>query len=314
MLRNTAVALLFATLFDSLAVAEDASPNVAFRKENTRLVITVNDKPIATYVYSDSTIPRPYFAHVKTLDGVQVTRNHPPIAGKDREDHDTMHPGIWIAFGDLDGSDFWRNKAKIVHIAFPHEPRGGRGTGEFVEEKHYLRGDGTVVCKELFRCSIQTRNDGYLLICDSTFNGDAEFYFGDQEEMGLGLRVATAISELNGGRLRDSNGQQGANRIWSQAAAWCDYGGVVGSQQIGMTLLCHPGNFRESWMHARDYGFLAANPFGRQSMNKGPRSKIVVKVGEALRLRYAVWVRHGPAGHEPAYDAAFADYVKLAGK
>jgi hypothetical protein len=304
--------MLFASLLGSLAVAQGISPHVGFRREATKLIITVNDKPIATYVYSDSKIPRPYFAHVKTLDGVQVTRNHPPIAGEDRVDHDTMHPGIWLAFGDLDGSDFWRNKAKIIHVSFLEEPLGGNGTGMFVEEKHYLRDDGTLVCKESFHCSIYTRSDGYLLCCDSKFYGDAEFYFGDQEEMGLGLRVATAISEVSGGQLLDSEGRKGAQRIWSHAAAWCDYGGSVGNQRIGMTLMCHPGNFRESWMHARNYGFLAANPFGRQSMKKGSPSKIVVKAGEELRLRYAVWVHHGSAGSEPAYDAAFADYLKLA--
>jgi hypothetical protein len=312
MTRITAAAMLFASLPGSLAVAQDVSQHVDFRSEDTKLIITVNDKPIATYVYSDSKIPRPYFAHVKTLDGVQVTRHHPPLVGKDRVDHDTMHPGIWIAFGDLDGSDFWRNKAKIVHVSFLEEPVGGNEMGAFVEEKHYLRADGTLACKELFRCSVYARNDGYLLGCDSTFYGDTEFYFGDQEEMGLGLRVATAISEVNGGQLLDSEGRKGAKRIWSHAAAWCDYGGTVGDQRIGMTLMCHPGNFRESWMHARDYGFVAANPFGRQSMKKGPASKMVVKAGEELRLRYGIWVHHGPCGRQPAYDAAFANYLKLA--
>ena len=63
-----------------------------------KAVVTVSGKPVATYIHADKKIKRPYFAHVKTRSGIQVTRNHPPIVGKDRKDHDTMHPGIWMAF------------------------------------------------------------------------------------------------------------------------------------------------------------------------------------------------------------------------
>lgn len=41
-------------------------------------------------------------------------------------------------------------------------------------------------------------------------------------------------------------------------------------------------------MHARDYGFLAANPFGRNAFGKGELGKVVVQPGESLRLQYSV--------------------------
>ena len=62
-----------------------------------------------------------------------------------------------------------------------------------------------------------------------------------------------------------------------------------------MTIFCHPENFRPSWFHARDYGLLAANPFGRAAFNKGEPSKVVVKPGESLRLRYGMLVHAGAA-------------------
>ncbi len=292
--------------------AEDSPPQVAFRQAPGKLIVTVDDRPMATYVYADANIPRPYFAHVRAPDGRQVTRNHPPIEGKDRTDHDTMHPGIWMAFGDLGGADFWRNKARIVHASFLGQPNGGPGSGSFVEEKHYLRADGSLVCKELFRCSIHVCRGGYLLTWDSTFRGDGAFAFGDQEEMGLGLRVATPIAEVAGGRLRDAQRRSGAAEIWSHAAAWCDYSGVVDGRRLGLTLLCHPANFRESWMHARDYGFVAANPFGRAAMKKGPPSRVVVEPGDRLRLRYGVWIHGGDTDAEADCVAAYAEYLKLA--
>lgn len=30
----------------------------------------------------------------------------PPLAGVDPDDHDTMHPGLWLAFGDQEAMGF----------------------------------------------------------------------------------------------------------------------------------------------------------------------------------------------------------------
>ena len=269
-------------------------PNVGFQTAPGEVCVTVAGKPVATYLYADEKIQRPYFAHVKSPGGIQVTRNHPPIAGKDRDDHDTMHPGIWMAFGDLDGEDFWRNKGRVVHEKFVTEPTGGPGKGTFAVRNRYERADGELVCHETCRITFLVRPEGYLLVWDSTFSANREFYFGDQEEMGLAFRVTTPIAVDNGGTMRDSQGRENGKGIWGKTAAWCDYSGAVDDRRIGMTLMCHPENFRPSWMHARDYGFIAANPFGRKAFTKGEPSKVVVTPGEKLRLRYGVLIHEGP--------------------
>jgi len=66
----------------------------------------------------------PYFANVYSPEGTKVTRNHPPREG-DAADHLTMHPGIWLAFGELSSQDYWRNKARIEHRRFPTPCRPG---------------------------------------------------------------------------------------------------------------------------------------------------------------------------------------------
>ena len=50
--------------------------------------------------------------------GLKATRNHPPVAGVDAPNHDTMHPGLWLAFGDISGTGCWRNKGRIQHVRF----------------------------------------------------------------------------------------------------------------------------------------------------------------------------------------------------
>ncbi|MEQ8788421.1 MAG: hypothetical protein RIC55_19075 [Pirellulaceae bacterium] len=58
-------------------------------------------------------------------------RNRPPVKGKDLDDAPTMHPGLWLAFGDIDCADFWRNNARVRHVRYAEEPQGGAGCGSF---------------------------------------------------------------------------------------------------------------------------------------------------------------------------------------
>jgi hypothetical protein len=284
---------------------------VAFDEEPDKVVVTVGGQPLATYVYRDTEVLRPYFAHVCVPGGVQVTRNHPPIEGRDRTDHASMHPGIWMAFGDLDGEDFWRNRGRVVHEAFLEPPTGSAGRGTFAVRNRYVAegGGGRTVCRQTCRYTLLVRPAGYLLIWDSTFSSDEEFTFGDQEEMGLGVRVATPITVDSGGTILDAEGRRNGREVWGNAAAWCDYSGTIDGRLVGVTIFCHPKNLRPSWFHARDYGLLAANPFGRRAFGRGEPSKVVVRPGETFRLRYGILLH---AERQGDLEAAYGDYLESA--
>ena len=153
---------------------------------------------------------------------------------------------------------------------------------------------------------------GFLIEWNSNFSGGRDFYFGDQEEMGLGVRVATRLAEKNRGLLRDSEGRRKADQIWSQAARWCDYSGAIDDRHMGVTILCHPDNFRPSWMHARNYGFMAANAFGRKAMKKGAASKFVIKTGESLKVRYGIWIHESEGDADIDLEDVYHEYLTRA--
>src|SRR5580765_3788973 len=92
-----------------------SAEEITFVEHSTSLDISIDSKPFATYVWKDPKILRPYFANIHAASGAQVTRNHPPVEGKDATDHAEMHPGLWLAFGDISGKDFWRNKGTVEH-------------------------------------------------------------------------------------------------------------------------------------------------------------------------------------------------------
>jgi hypothetical protein len=285
---------------------------VEFESRTGEVRVRVDGEPFATYVYGDSRILRPYFSHVHEPGGLQVTRSHPPVEGTDPTDHDTMHPGLWLAFGELGSSDFWRNRGRVERAQFAEAPRGGAGSGRFTVLNRYAGTDGRLVCRETCRYTVAVRPQGYLLVADSMFTSDSgDFDFGDQEEMGLGVRVATALSVRQGGRIANSEGQENEKGVWGKPARWCDYGGTLGGRRVGVCLMPHPENFRPSWFHARDYGLVVANPFGRNAFTGGEKSRIVVKQDERFRLRFGVLVYGLPGGRSPDLPAAYEDYVRL---
>jgi hypothetical protein len=174
-------------------------------------------------------------------------------------------------------------------------------------ERRYVNEDGRTLAREVCRYAVAARPHGILLVSDSEFIPEAaDLAFGDQEEMGFGVRVATPLTVRQGGRILNSDGLQNERAVWGKAADWCDYSGVVDGRRVGLCLIPDPANFRRSWFHARDYGLLVANPFGRKAFTNGEPSTVPVRKGERLRLRFGVIAHGGPAAG-PDLPAAYRD-------
>jgi hypothetical protein len=308
-----------------MAAGADAPlSDVAFAHEPGGLAISIGGKPFAHFVYADEKITRPYFAHVRAPSGVPVTRTHPPVAGSDPIDHPEFHPGVWMSFGDVSGADSWRLKAPVRFVKFLEESHEANGSGGFAAEfSHRDQADPQrEVCRERLRCDIRATPEGTLLSWDSTFTGDREFAFGDQEEMGLGVRMATPLRAeqvskqgvpVGHGEIVSADGKRNEAEVWGTAPKWCDYRGEADGEAAGIAILCHPKNFRPSWFHVRDYGLMVANPFGRAAFDQGEPSRVEVMPGEALRLRYGVLVHGAAASEKLDLDRALERYVEITG-
>lgn len=274
-----------------------------------RLIITHDSKPVAHFVFADPNILRPYFAHVHTPDGIQVTRNHPPVAGVDPVDHPTMHPGIWLAFGNISNQDFWRNKATIRHERFTSQPEITKDRLTFATASSLVATNTEVIGRIDSTFTIQAVSGGYLVGWQATFSPHTgPLSFGDQEEMGFGIRIATPLSEKNGGAVKNSDGLIGAKNTWGKTAAWCDYSGVLSNRLVGITVIPGAKNFRPSWMHSRDYGLIVANPFGQKAFTKGDASSVLVKRSESFTLRFAALIHSSPTNQPPDLNATLKNF------
>lgn len=282
------------------------------------LRIEFQDQTVAKYIYQDPEISRPYFTDLCAASGLRLTRNHPPVEEVDRMDHPEFHPGLWLAFGDLSGADSWRLKAAVVHEKFLQEPRAERDVLRFAVQNRYMddAGDATI-CRETARYTWRQTEWGLLLTWDSTFRSDDPFWFGDQEEMGLGIRVASSLrveregpdpAVVGTGEMIDDQGRRNAAEIWGKEVRWLDYHGQIAGEPAGVTLFCHPKNFRATRMHARDYGFVAANPFSLAAFDAGEPSRTTVSEGESLRFRYGLLLHAGQELSADQLDSAYRNY------
>ncbi len=305
------------TLFFMGLLIQSAAGEVSFQKEDSHLQINVDGQLFAYYVWDDPATTRPYFKEIHAAGSeVQITRNHPPGPG-DFDDHQTYHPGLWWGFGDVGGNDYWRMKARIIGGDFIGEPIGGEDRGFFAVRNRLLVNDSDeTFCEQISHYVILQRPQGILILCEIALRRDSgDFWLGDQEEMGLALRVATPMAKASqkGGRILNSIGSVNLEEIRTRQSDWCDYSGPVAGKHGGMLVMNDPDNFRRPWWHAVDTGLLVANPLGESELNgRGKqRENVLVRAGEPFRLRYGVLVHleDDAASFDPA--KAYGDFLDI---
>jgi hypothetical protein len=288
----------------SAAASADSKDFAAVTKDD-RVLISHDGSLVGDFVFKDQTILRPHFQNLRAPDGTQVTRRHPPEAGKDAVDHVEMHPGLWLGFGDISGEDFWRNKGTIRHDRFIDSPEVRSGALTWKTENTLVGKSGVEMARQVTGFTIRRDGEAFLLTLDAEFIPLIDgFAFGDQEEMGLGVRVATPLTEKSGGVITSDTGDRTAKSTWGKSYAWCDYSGTIETRRAGVSLIPHPRNFRPCWWHNRDYGVFVANPFGRQALTQGPVSRVEVRKGETFSLRFGVLLHSSRA--ESPFDVAAA--------
>src|SRR5262249_44099043 len=135
---------------------------------------------------------------------------------------------------------------------------------------------------------------------------DYALEFADTKEGSMGIRIKESIQVTpprpkkdekpksdakKRGTMTNAEGKKDQKGCWGRVSAWCDYSGPVGDDKTaGLAVFADPKNSIDSAWHARDYGLLAANPFGRDKHaqfpdRKGNNEAVKVKKGEHLKLR-----------------------------
>lgn len=293
-----------------------------FKDTDSQLHLHYGDQRIGSWLKRHETLTRPALVNVHTLSGLPVTRRFPPRLPEDRSigfrgqggiDHPQMHPGLWMSFGDLNGNDYWRLQSRVEFAGYVEPPRADASSASFAVRNKYLDKSGkSVVCEERLSLRFERVEAGiHLVLRASYYSDEHDFYFGDQEESGLAVRVASPLRVEGGnGTILNDRGQRNGAQVRGTKPGWFDYFGTTQNRTVGIMVVPNPNNPRPSWLHARDYGVVVTNPFPQQPRERRePFVKTWVRKGQPFTLAYGVLIHDLPA--EKPFDRQAAARLSL---
>lgn len=183
------------------------------------------------------------------------------------EDH-PHHRGVWIAHGDLDGHDFWHDPACRIEVRESSIENGD--TIRFVAD--WVSPDG-VVATETRTMRFSAAPGRHRIDLDlEVVPVDGPRRFGDTKEGTIAMRLAPTMrveGPRSRGRLENAEGRRDA-ACWGRRSAFVLAEGPIGGRLVRVTMLDRrPGPDGPTFWHARNYGLLAANPFGSRAFEGG---------------------------------------------
>ena len=288
------------------STSADEPAHLSVEKLDGRIRINVGDKLFAEYVFQGYAKPFVYPLHGPGQ--VALTRNFPMRAGVQGEPTDhPHHKSLWLSHGKVNGEDFWTEKGRIVHeriASIDETPQRVVITAE----NRWVNRKREVVCTDTTRIGFMELAGGARAIdYDVTIHAShGAVTFGDTKEGFMAVRVHPAL-QLTGDPKQGvtaANGHAVNSRgvkdkaVWGQQAEWIDYSGQVDGQTMGLAMFDHPGNLRHpTYWHARDYGLVAANPFGVSDFTakKQTGGAYTLPAGQDLRCRYRIILHRGDA-------------------
>jgi hypothetical protein len=308
--ESSALAVLAA-----LVLVTCSSPRAQILNAGEVAEVTLDGQPFASVHLSAE--PRPFIHPLHGPGGVPMTRSYPMgVVEGESQDH-PHHQSFWFAHGDVNGHDFWHGKGNDERMV-----QQGEAQLEYLESGcrltcryRWLVDEETLICTDerelVFGGNDQARS---IDVTITLRPGEEPLVMGDTKEGTFALRLHPALrvdGEVATGRLTNSEGDSG-KEAWGKRARWVDDSGLIDGHEVGVTIFDHPSNpSHPTWWHARNYGLLAANPFGVHDFEGGAAGSgsVVVPVGGSYTVRYRVLL-HGAGWDRARIDDAYGAWIR----
>ena len=234
-------------------------------------------------------------------------------APSEERDH-PHHRGLWLAHGNVNGFDFWARadgKESSIVLNSVTEKEAGSDSATFTTDLTWTA-EGTDLLQET-RNHTFSKPDPQTLRIDirSTLTAlSDDTVFGDTKEGTFAIRMDRTL-RVKGkeakATLANSNGETNLD-AWGKRANWAAYSGPdENGDPVVVAIADNPSSFRHpTHWHARDYGLLAANPFGIHDFESKKDKTLgnhTLRKGETLVLTYTVII------HEGSLESAALDEV-----
>jgi len=264
------------------------APGTCKIKESSEyLEVEIEDKLFTRYIYNKEGF-KPYLYPILGPVDKSLTQLAP-------EDH-PHHKSVWIAFGDVNGYDFWAEKegcGKIVHEEVLKISEGP--VLAYIKTKSkWITPEGALLLQDyrtikVYNLPPEARILDIVVVLKALQN---IVVFYDTKEGGIfATRVADEIDVKDGGKIVDSEGREYERNVWGKRAKWCDYYGTINGVVAGYAIFDHPDNIRHPchW-HVRDYGMFCPNISFRFPDFPGYYE---LQKDETLKLKYRIYIHEG---------------------
>jgi hypothetical protein len=275
-------------------VLSDSTRQVHLSVDRERVRVESGGELFAAYDFSSHRKPILYPLHGP--GGTSMTRHFPMREGIAGEQSDHVHhKSIWFAHGNVNGLDFWGEKARIVNRGVELIQADGASWPGLVATNEWLDGERPLLVEI---ATIRFCDLGEIRIVDFEFSltAQVDVRLGDTKEGTFAIRTHPNLqlkrddATLPTGHAANSVGESGA-AIWGRRADWVCYYGEIDGRRCGIAMFDHPDNVRHptTW-HARDYGLVAANPFGLHDFLGEPpgTGDLLLPRNQSLKLRYSI--------------------------
>jgi len=300
--------LLLLPLTALLAQAESLS--VQHNKEDKKVTVNIGSELFTEYLYGNES--KPILYPIIGPHGIPMTRNHPMKKGVEGEAADHPHHQSLYYGHPINGADFWSgHKGARIRGDKIVEAKVDCQEAVIVSNSSWLQNDKTV-CTDTTEICLGTTEGGRYIDYKITIHAShGDITFVETKEGSMAIRTHPAL-RLKGsvakGSAINSEGVTG-KAVWGKIAKWVDYWGPIDGKTVGIAIFDHPSNPRHptTW-HARDYGLIAANPFGKKYFKVGQGSLDLAK-GKSITFKYRFYFHKG--SHK---DANIAKHYEAWGK
>ena len=230
-----------------------------------------------------------------------MTRDWPVKSGTEGESHDhPHHKSMWIGH-QMNGVDFWTEKAGKVQTNTVSTKFADGTTNAILTKSDWIKrsNDQTILTDETVYWFGGDANSRWIncLIDFQATHGDVVFEdtkeglfaIRTHPDLRLSANAKAGVEEVFGNAI-NSEGVTG-KQIWGKRAKWILYFGSIENKPVSIAMFDHPSNLRHptTWM-ARDYGLIAANPFGLHYFLGSDKGAGQYKLGQggSLQLRYRI--------------------------
>ncbi len=272
------------------SLANAAEPATA-KREDRQVVVRAGDDVILRYQAEPGDVPNGvppiyerggYIQSIFTPEGKLVTDDFPP---DHRHHHGVWSPWTRVRFEGRD-TDFWnmgqgKGRVEFVKLEEVWEKDGKAGFEARHQFVDLTSGEPKVVLHERWQVAAWAEDDRHVI--DITITQKCatdeplelpEYHYG-----GLGFRGNRQWNGTRAWQLLAASGKTDRNAINTSREPWCWVGGEVDGDSCGVTILCHPENFRAPQpvrAHPSEPFFCYA-PQQLGKMEIGPRDTYVAK-------------------------------------